>query len=246
MESFGNIENSLWNPLGLLGLDYDFLKINIATVTNTWFVLVLIIFIILIARFFFNNKQGITRYFVISYVDSFKDLTTQTFGSFIYQHFSFITVLFTFILMCNCLAIIPWTSEPTKDLNTTLALGLIAFFYKEIQTIKTNGFSGYFKEFIQPFFIMFPINVIGHFSKIISMSFRLFGNIFGGAVIMELYTHAIAGSLVWEILGIFTGINFLVVLFFGVFEGFIQAFVFTMLTLTYIALAIRKEPAGES
>ena len=102
------------------------------------------------------------------------------------------------------------------------------------------------KEFFRPFFLMFPINLIGHFSKIISISFRLFGNIFGGSIIMELYKNLIAGSILRETLGIFTGINFILLIFFGIFEGLIQAFVFSILTLTYLSLAIQKEPAAET
>jgi F-type H+-transporting ATPase subunit a len=82
------------------------------------------------------------------------------------------------------------------------------------------------------------------------MSFRLFGNIFGGATISNIYFGAIKGSFVLETLGLFSGINIIITLFFGLFEGFLQAFVFTMLSLTYLSIAMAhaepddtKEPA---
>lgn len=100
------------------------------------------------------------------------------------------------------------------------------------------------KEFFHPFFVMFPLNLISHFSKIISISFRLFGNIFGGSIITQIYTSAISVSFFAELFGLFSGINFLVLSFFILFEGLIQAFVFTMLTLTYLAIAVQSEEEG--
>lgn len=88
---------------------------------------------------------------------------------------------------------------------------------------------------------MLPLNLIGKFATIISMSFRLFGNIFGGATIASIYFRLIYGSPAWEAIGSFSGINLIIMLFFGLFEGLIQAFVFAMLSLTYLATAIAHD-----
>ncbi len=228
------------------GLQSDFLNVTISTVLNTWFILFLLLMLVLFFRYFLDKKSSLVRYVVLSGVSSFMDLITQTLGRFIYGHFVLITSLFVFIVLCNCVGIIPWTTEPTTDINTTLALGLVSFFYKDFYAIKVQGFSSYIKDFFYPFFLMFPINLIGHFSKIVSISFRLFGNIFGGSIIMELYKSLISGSLIFETVGLFSGFNFIILIFFGIFEGLIQAFVFSMLSLTYLALAIQEEPAGET
>jgi F-type H+-transporting ATPase subunit a len=246
MDDIKVFEQVLWNPLGVFGLDYSFLKINANTILNTWFILLLLTVILFISRYFLTKKRSPIRYLVISGVSSFMDLVSQTLGTFVYHHFALIFSLFLFILTCNCIAVVPWTTEPTQDLNTTLALGLISFFYKDFYSIKTHGFLGYLKEFFIPFFLMFPVNVIGHFSKVISISFRLFGNIFGGSIIMGLYHGFIEGSIPLEFFGLFSGLNFLILLFFGIFEGLIQAFVFSILTLTYLSLALQEEPQGES
>lgn len=97
----------------------------------------------------------------------------------------------------------------------------------------------YIKGFLEPIFLFAPVNIVSSLSTIISMSFRLFGNIFGGAVITHLFHGAIAGILALEILTI--PINILLTFFFVLFEGFIQAFVFSMLTLTYLAVEIQEE-----
>lgn len=238
------LEQPLWNPLSFFGLDYSWLQINLVTILNTWFVIGVITLFLLLGRFFLN-RTGIISYLIIAGIKAFMNLIRQTMDSFVYGHFALVFSIFIFILFCNCIAIIPWTTEPTTDLNTALALGLISFFYKEIHAVRVHGIH-YFKEFLEPFFVMLPINLIGHFSKIISISFRLFGNIFGGSIIMELYKTFISQSWILQLLGIFSGLNIIILLFFGIFEGLIQAFVFAMLTLTYLTLAIQEEPAGEN
>ncbi len=231
----------LYNPFQWFGIDNDILKVNSQTIIDTWLVLLALCFIILICRILLAQKNGIARYFLTSFVVSFKDLVVQTLGKFSYHHFSFITSLFIFIITCNWISLIPFIEEPTKDLNTTLALGLASFFYKEFYAIKLHGFFSYIKGFFQPFFLMFPLNIIGHLSKVVSVSFRLFGNIFGGSIISGIYLGAISSSWIAEMFGLFTGINYIVLLFFVIFEGLIQAFVFSMLTLTYLSISLAQE-----
>ena len=230
----------VWHPLKLFGIDSSIISITIPTVINTWIVLFVLTGFILLFRLLLY-KSNVVTFLVHSFVDSFIELSVQSLGSFNYTHFAFVFSIFVFILLCNWIALIPFVEEPTKDINTTLALGCISFFYKEFYAIKTHGFLAYIKEFFHPFFVMFPLNLISHFSKIISISFRLFGNIFGGSIITQIYTSAISLSFLTELFGLLSGINFLVLSFFILFEGLIQAFVFTMLTLTYLAIAVQTE-----
>ena len=131
--------------------------------------------------------------------------------------------------------------EPTTDVNTTLALGLVSFFYTQSAAIKAEGLWSYIKGYFSPFFLMMPLNVVGKLATIISISFRLFGNIFGGSIITGIWFNAIQGNFLLEIIGLATGINLIIVIFFGLFEGFLQAFVFGMLSLTYLSIALQGE-----
>ena len=133
------------------------------------------------------------------------------------------------------------SEEPTKDLNTTLAFGLIAFVYTQANAIQKFGFLAYIKEYFSPFFIMFPLHVVGKLASIMSISFRLFGNIYGGFMISDIYFSVLHRFWLYEIMGLVTGLNMLIILFFSLFEGLLQAFVFTMLSLTYLATAIQGE-----
>lgn len=229
--------------LSWLGLDHPFFTLNSTTILHTWIILGLIFLIVFFIRFFLHKKNSIIRFTVIEFTSSFLDMCIQTLGNnFTFGHFSFITSLFIFILFCNIIMIIPWMVEPTKDLNTTLALGTIAFMYTQIYAIKEHGIGEYLKEYFQPIFIMFPLHVLGKLASVVSIAFRLFGNIFGGVIISHIYFGALEGNIIAEALGLLSGCNFVIVLFFGLFEGFLQAFVFTMLALTYLSIALTADP----
>lgn len=231
----------LWSLGWLFGSENSLFLLTKSTIINTWIVLAIIFAISFPIKWIMRRKNSIIRYMVISFIKSFVNLCNQSLPRFSLTHFSFITSLFIFILICNILSIIPTLDEPTVDLNTTLALGFISFFYAQIYAIKEHGVLNYIKEYFSPFFIMFPLHVVGKIASIISISFRLFGNIFGGAVIAGLFTSSIAGNLILELFNIFSATGLVITIFFTLFEGGLQAFVFSMLTLTYLSIAVQGE-----
>ncbi len=234
-----------WRPFKALGLHDPFWTIQADTLTSTVFIVTLTIVASLFIRRCLQNEKSLVRFVVLQYVGNFKSLLEQTLKTAPINHLAFIASLFTFILMCNTVQVFPYLEEPTKDLNTTLALGLISFFYVQIYSIKENGIKTYCAEYFEPFFLMFPLNVVGTLTSIISLSFRLFGNIFGGFIISSLYTKMITGSIILQSLALVSGANVLMLCLFGIFEGVIQAFVFAMLTLTYLSMEIVHEEEQE-
>ena len=245
MKGIGLLNSKQWQPLSYFGFEHPFFSIDSETVINTWIVLLVLIVLIIAARSAIRYKSSIGRYIALSYVRSFIDLCSQSFGFYSFDHSAFIIALFTFIILCNCIALIPWVEEPTKELNTTLALGIFSFIYIQTYAIKAHGLRGYLKEYFAPFFFMFPLHVIGKLSTVVSISFRLFGNIFGGSTILHIYTMVITSSWLLELVGLLSGLNMVMVGFFIIFEGFLQAFVFTMLSMTYLAIALSHEDVGE-
>ncbi|MBW1840886.1 MAG: F0F1 ATP synthase subunit A, partial [Deltaproteobacteria bacterium] len=119
--------------------------------------------------------------------------------------------------------------EPTKDLNTPLSLGLMGFCIAHYAGIKSKGFKQYLKEYCEPIFFMAPLNIIGEFAKIISISFRLFGNIMGGSIIIVVVSYLTYSLVIPPFL----------YAFFSLFVGTVQAFVFTMLTIVYISVQVK-------
>jgi F-type H+-transporting ATPase subunit a len=123
----------------------------------------------------------------------------------------------------------PW-HEPTRDMNTTVGLAIAMAIITHLAQLKKKGLIGYIKDYFAPLWFMAPLNVIGRVVEVINTSFRLFGNIFGGAVIIVIISYLI-NSLMLPV-----GLSF----FFGLFAGTIQAFVFTMLWLSYLAVSLSE------
>ncbi len=235
------VEAHQWLIGSFFGTEHSFFRINKSTVLYTWITLCILALVLFMCRYLITKKESTGHFITISVVQFFVDLINQTLAKFSFNHFTFITTTFCFVLACNIVSIIPWMEEPTTDLNTTLALGFISFFYTQWASIRTIGLWQYIKGYFSPFFIMLPLNIIGRLATVVSISFRLFGNIFGGSIISSIYFTAIQGRLLVEIVGLITGLNLLMVLFFGIFEGFLQAFVFSMLSLTYLSIALQGE-----
>jgi F-type H+-transporting ATPase subunit a len=230
------VEIEQWSLASFFGFEHPLFMANSEVIIHTWIIIALLaVFLACVNLILTHTKLG--RFILIQVVYFFIDLTKQSLGTFVYSHCVFAAALFIFIALCNIAPLIPWLEEPTRDLNTTLALGIISFVYVQSVAIQTRGIFPYIKDFFQPFFVMLPLNVIGKLSSIVSISFRLFGNIFGGAIITKLYFSAISGSIILESLGLLTGANFLITIFFTLFEGVLQAFVFAMLTLTYLSIS---------
>ena len=234
-----------WQPLLQYGFTHPFWTLHTETLIGTCVVTALVIILSLYANYALQKKRSISKFLILKYVDGFKGLLQQTLQSAPLGHLSFIGSLFIFIVFCNSISLIPYVQEPTKDLNTTLALGLISFLYVQYYAIKHQGILGYLSEFTHPFFLMLPLNVIGKITSIVSLSFRLFGNIFGGYIITHLCLQAVETSTITQCLGMFSGFNLLLSLLFGLFEGVIQAFVFSMLTLTNLSMEIVSSQESE-
>ncbi len=139
-----------------------------------------------------------------------------------------VVALFMFLLFSNWIGAIPHMQEPTTDLNTPLSLGLMGFVLAHYAGIKAKGFKGYIKTYFEPIAFMMPMNLIGEAAKVISISFRLFGNMMGGSIIILVVSYLIYSLILPPFL----------YAFFSLFIGTIQAFVFTMLTIVYIAVQV--------
>jgi F-type H+-transporting ATPase subunit a len=132
----------------------------------------------------------------------------------------------------------PWFRSPNADLNMTLAMALLTFFIVQVAGISAHGFIGRIKHMADPPFL-FPIEAVSELSRIVSLSFRLFGNIFAGEVLVTVMFTMVAaiGNLTFYG-GYIAAPIATVFLFLEVLFGFIQALVFALLTLIYITLAV--------
>jgi F-type H+-transporting ATPase subunit a len=203
------------------------LTLNYVTVFNTWLIMAVLIVLAIIIRIRMKGIPGPLQRCAELYISAMDKLTRETLETTSRFYFPLVATMFVFLLLCNWLGIIPGLSEPTKDLNTPLGLGIMGFFLTHTASIRAKGIGPYLKEYGEPFFIMAPLNVIGEVAKVVSIAFRLFGNIMGGAIIIMVVSSLVKGLILPPFL----------YAFFGIFVGTVQAFVFTMLTITYIAVA---------
>ena len=205
MQGIKVLSYTRWYPGAPIGLNSPFWGVHEETIIATWLVLALLVVLILVTRYTFTRYES-ARYIISSTIRYFMDITEQTIGFFNFSHFSFVSSLFMFIFLCNIInVLVPWVEEPTSDINTTLALGIISFLYTQGAIIHAHGIGGYMKELTTPFFL-FPLHVIGKLATIVSISFRLFGNIFGSAIITQIYNKVKMGSVFIETGLLITGL----------------------------------------
>lgn len=206
------------------------ITLNLEVILMTWIVCCILIIFGYIAAKKKRRLPGPLQTLGEMLVTQLYQLTEDALDKEMAQKFGpLICALFMFLLLSNWLGIIPHLEEPTKDLNTPLGLGIMGFVLAHYLGIKTKGFKRYAREYCEPMFFMMPLNLIGELAKIVSISFRLFGNIMGGSIIILVVSYLTYNLLLPPLLNAF----------FGLFVGTIQAFVFTMLTVVYISVQVK-------
>ncbi len=251
MENIG--ERLIWHYVPFTDIALPLGGINVLTVFNTLVVMLVLLTLMFLATRKLEKIPGRGQLMVEMFVGAFDNLVASSLELETQRenrkYFPLIASLFCFLLLSNFMGFFPGSlfEEPTGDINTTLSLGIMGMTIATFSAMRAKGLGGYFEELLGPMWsqegaegmariagklsalFFLPLNVIGELSKIVSISFRLFGNIMGGAIII-IVVSTLTYHLVLPI-----GMN----LFFVFFVGTIQAFVFTMLTLTYIAVAIK-------
>lgn len=153
------------------------------------------------------------------------------------KYYTVIVLLFSFIFINNVIGLIPGFLPPTDNFNTTLALGIFVFLYYNYEGIKEQGIVGHIKHFMGPVWylaiLIFPIELISHGVRPLSLGLRLKGNMEGDHLVLSIFSNLVPYIV---------PIPFYVI---GLFVCFMQAFVFTLLTMVYISLATAHHDHGE-
>jgi F-type H+-transporting ATPase subunit a len=148
-------------------------------------------------------------------------------------YFPLIGTLFLFILFSNLFTFIPGYVAPTSSLTTTSALAIVVFFAVPIFGIAKQGVIEYLKEYFRPTFIFFPFHVMGELSRTLALAVRLFGNLMGHEKVIAilLAVTPLFFPVVMQALGLLIGV--------------IQAYIFAVLTMVYIASATQTHEEAE-
>lgn len=232
---------------------------NLITQTTVSLFAVTILLMILgyIASRKIENRPGGLQVLVEKVLNMLYDLVESTMGK---HNLKFAPYIGTLFLSCMIGSLIGTTAifrSTTADFSVTLAYALVTSVMVWYHNIKQNGFIGWLKGFTEPIFIMTPMNLISEIAQPMAMAFRHFGNVAGGSVLTTLIYAALAllskavfswlpayiSSLIPPIFQV--GIPAFASLYFDFFSSFVQAFVFCLLTMVYVAGAC-PPPAEEN
>ena len=196
------------------------------TVVHTWIIMIIvsIVFIILGK----NLKVRPTRFqnaleWIVETIDHLiRDMIPEKPRLFL----PIVGTLTIFIASANLGGLIPGLKSPTTDLNTPLALAIVVFFSVHYYGIRRKGLLGHLKHYVEPIFILLPIEVASELARTMSLTFRLFGNILGEEIVI---------AVLFLILPVLIPVPMML---FSIFTSVIQAYVFTLLTVVYISGAV--------
>lgn len=203
------------------------------TIINTWIIMAVLIVIAIIVRSNLKNFTDVptTKFqnIVEAIVDAFGDFTVMAMGKPNRSFAPFYGSMFIFILLSNLSGLVG-LRPPTADIATTFALSMTTFVMIQGFGLGKKGFK-HIKALFEPMPLLFPLNLIGEISNPVSLGFRLFGNLIGGTIIMGLLYAALPKLLQF-------GIPSVLHLYFDVFSGALQTFIFVMLSMTFVSGAM--------
>lgn len=199
------------------------LSFHLDTLIMTWLTMAVVIIIAILATRRLTLVPSGWQNLLEMAVEALLNQIESTMGPKGLKFAPMIITLFLFLLISNWLGLIPKFSSPTSDLNTTAGLAIMVFVLIQVLGIMHKGLGSYIGHFFKPYALFLPINIIEELAKPITLSFRLFGNIIAGEVLL-----IVLGMLVPYFVPT-------IWLAFSVFVGVIQAFIFTMLTMSYLS-----------
>ena len=206
---------------------------NSQTLVMTWISMVVVLFIVWLAVR--NLKIVPTSNWQVMLemiIDSLHEQAEESMGARGRGFLSMLIVsLFLFLLVSNWIGLIPTMASPTNDLNTTLGLALLVIVMTHVLGLYVKGMH-YIAHFFQPFAPFVIINIVEELAKPITLSFRLFGNILAGEILIH---------ILLLLLGNYSTVPSVIWIAFSIFIGGVQAFIFTMLSTAYIGSAIKTE-----
>ncbi len=238
-----NIEVGVHPHLNLLGLTLDY-DVVLSTL------LAMAIFIFLGFRMRSRVTEGVPgklQLFWEILVEQVTELADSAVGP---QGRRFVPIgvtVFLFILICNWIGFLPSAMHPgvsgeilpapTSDVNLPLAMALLVIIWAHVEAFRARGFVGYFKHYTQPYAALTPINLVEEITKPITLTFRLFGNLFSGGLMI-----VVVAALAPIALGPFE----IIWKPFDLFIGLIQAFIFMLLTIMYFGMAMSHDAEHEA
>ncbi len=212
------------------------LRFDVMTVAMSWAVIILIVLLALFLRRGLRQPVEDKPNRIQAALDALMNLLrSQLTSSFSSEElgtrlFPFISTLFLYVLVSNWVSVVPYMQSPTQNLNVTMGLALLVFVMSQGFAIRAKGLRRYLKGFIEPYPFMLPLNLVGEMARPLSHAFRLFGNVFAGTILVTVVMAKFVPVALPTLLNAF----------YGLFVGGIQAFVFAILAVAYINVAVES------
>ena len=209
----------------LFGIDFNLTE----SVIVQWLVILILLIVVLILthnmKVVPETKRQVAAEWIVEFFTSTVD---GTMGAKYSKYRPYFMALFCFIMINNLMGLLG-LRNPTADVSVTGAFAIITFCMVQYNKGKTGKFKGFMKSFVEPLPFMLPFNIIGEFANPLALTLRLFGNMVAGIVI---------GSLIYFALGNFAILSPAVAsLYFDIFSAVMQAYIFIMLSMSYISSA---------
>jgi len=199
------------------------------TLISAWIVSAVLIASAIFIRAMLKMRPGLVQSAVELGTENLNGILVERMGEKGRKYFPFVATLFLFIITSNWLGILPFElRSPTADLNTTAGLALLTILLVQAFGMIEKGPIMYFRRFFEPNPVFFPLNVIEELAKPLSLSIRLFGNIFGKETIIMILSGLVALPLFYPI----------PILALSLLIGAIQAYIFMLLATFYISMAL--------
>ena len=195
-----------------------------------------------------KKRPGRRQVLVEKVVQMLYNMVRDTMGEHNLRFAPYIGALFCSSLLGTLISMLGFFRSATADISTTITWALLTSVLVWFYSIKNNGFFGWLKGFTEPIVVMTPMNIVSEIAQPVSMAFRHFGNVAGGSVLTMLIYNALAAvsalilgwipnAFISSIPILQVGIPAVLSLYFDLFSGFIQALVFSMLTMVYVGAA---------
>jgi F-type H+-transporting ATPase subunit a len=227
--------------------EFDLFGMNIR-ITETIVSLIAVTVILIVSAFFLGRnlkkRPGKLQVVTEKMVTMLYNLVEETMGKHNLKYAPYIGTIFLSSIMGTLIGMTQVFRSTTADLMVTLAWALVTSVLVWRANIKASGFLGWLKGFTEPIFVMTPMNIVSEIASPLSMAFRHFGNVAGGSVLTTLIYWALGGAstlvLSWlpEALAsipiLQVGIPAFLSIYFDLFSAFVQALVFSLLTMVYV------------
>jgi len=228
---FAGPANALLHAIGVTP------KFPEAPITNfvameTLVVLLIIAFFVLVRMSLSAEKPSVVQHLLETVREFVVAQSHEVIGHHTEPYIAFLMTLTFFILIANLIGLIPGFESPTSNPAVPLGLALCAWLYYHVQGVRKNGLA-YFKHFLGPVWwlspLMLPIEIISHMARAMSLTIRLFANIYAGDLVTMVFFSLVPIGLPVLFLGLHLGVSFL------------QTYIFVLLTMVYLAGAVAEE-----